>query len=213
MIKQIVKEIVVRYYAKKKYTYVSSQSRVSVGMIKKNIEDHVYIDKKVKFYSNKSCIGRYTYISSGYIYNAVIGRFCSIANDVCIGPGEHRITAISSYPMLNRVWHEDAKYEFIDAPTIIGNDVWIGHGVTVQCGVKIGDGAIIGSGAVVTKNIPAYAIAVGIPARVIRYRFDEKTVSNLMQLKWWEKDDMWLNEHKELFCHEASDIDLDNIEC
>ena len=71
---------------------------------------------------------------------------------------------------------------------IIGHDVWIGHGVKILGGVKIGNGAVIGTGAIVAKNIPPYAIAVGNPARVIKYRFDEETIKKLLAVKWWNWD-------------------------
>ncbi|WP_198526397.1 CatB-related O-acetyltransferase [Halarcobacter anaerophilus] len=70
----------------------------------------------------------------------------------------------------------------------IGNDVWLGHNVVVMGNVTIGDGAVIGSSAVVTKDIPPFAIAVGNPARVIKYRFDEKTIEALKNIAWWDWD-------------------------
>lgn len=69
---------------------------------------------------------------------------------------------------------------------VIGNDVWIGYKAIILAGVKIGDGAIIGTGALVTKNIPAYSIVGGIPARVIRKRFSEDIINKLKFLKWWD---------------------------
>ena len=72
-------------------------------------------------------------------------------------------------------------------PITIGNDVWIGGHSTVLPGVTIGDGAIIGAGAVVSKDIPPYAIAVGCPIRIIKYRFDEETIQQFLDLKWWDK--------------------------
>ena len=83
----------------------------------------------------------------------------------------------------------------------IGNDVFIGMNVTVLDGVTIGDGAIIGAGAVVSKDIPPYAIAVGCPIRVVRYRFDEETVRQFLDLKWWDKGDDCLHLVEKHFLH------------
>ena len=69
----------------------------------------------------------------------------------------------------------------------IENDVWIGLNVVIMDGITIGDGAVIGSGAVVTRDIPPYAVAVGIPARVIRYRFDPETIERLLKTRWWDR--------------------------
>lgn len=71
----------------------------------------------------------------------------------------------------------------------IGHDVWIAEGCIIKEGVTIGTGAVIGMGSVVTKDIPPYGIAVGNPARVIRYRFDEKTIQDLLESEWWNLDD------------------------
>ena len=69
--------------------------------------------------------------------------------------------------------------------TIIGNDVFIGANVTVLDGVKIADGAVVGAGAVVVRDIPPYAIAVGVPAKVVKYRFDEDKIKTLLEKQWW----------------------------
>ncbi len=73
-------------------------------------------------------------------------------------------------------------------PCHIGNDVWIGHGVFIKEGVTVGDGAVIAAGAVVVKDVPPYAIVGGSPAKIIKYRFDEKTISKLLELQWWNMD-------------------------
>lgn len=74
-------------------------------------------------------------------------------------------------------------------PIEIGNDVWIGDNVTIKNGVKIGDGAVIGACALVTKDIPPYAIVGGVPAKIIKYRFEEKIINELLELKWWNFND------------------------
>ena len=80
-------------------------------------------------------------------------------------------------------------------PINIGNDVWIGTNAIVMDGVKINDGAIIGAGAIVTKEIPPYAIAVGVPAKVIKYRFSQEIIDKLMELRWWDyPEDFIVNE-------------------
>ena len=77
----------------------------------------------------------------------------------------------------------------------IGNDVWIAAGAQVLHKVSIGDGAIVGGGAVVTKNVPPYAIVAGVPARIIKFRFDEKTICELLKIKWWDWPENVLQEY------------------
>ncbi|MBR1892541.1 MAG: CatB-related O-acetyltransferase [Lachnospiraceae bacterium] len=77
----------------------------------------------------------------------------------------------------------------------IGNDVWIGNHVRIMDGVTIGNGAVVGTGAVVTKDLPPYSISVGVPAKVIKYRFDENTIEQLEKTKWWDKGEDWIKSH------------------
>ena len=78
--------------------------------------------------------------------------------------------------------------------TVIGNDVWIGMDTTIMPGIKIGDGAVIGANAVVTHDIPPYAIVAGIPAKVIKYRFADEIINELLELQWWNLDENLLKE-------------------
>ncbi len=84
-------------------------------------------------------------------------------------------------------------------PIVIGNDVFIGANVTVLDGVTIGDGAVIGAGAVVSKDIPSYAVAVGCPIRIIRYRFKDNQIESLKRIKWWDFDERQLKNVEENF--------------
>lgn len=145
-------------------------------------------------------LGDYSYIAkNSNIANTTIGKFCSIGPNVCCGLGKHPTNGVSTSPMFYStkcqngatLCSEDKYEEF--QPIIIGNDVFIGANVTILDGVNIADGAIIGAGAVVTNDIPPYAIAVGVPAKVIRYRFTSEEIKDLLNRKWWNGDDKELN--------------------
>ena len=83
---------------------------------------------------------------------------------------------------------------------IIENDCWIGENVFIAGGVTIGDGAVVLAAAVVTRDVPSYAIVGGVPAKVVKYRYDEGTISTLLEIQWWNKGVEWLEEHWTLLC-------------
>jgi len=143
-----------------------------------------------------STIGRYTYTCyDDEIVNCEIGQFCSISDEVVIGGAEHPTSWVSTSPVFQNVKHSGPKKKFSEfdfegiKKTVIGNDVWIGRRAIIKAGVTVGDGAVIGSGSVVTKDIPPYAIVGGVPAKVIKYRFDENTIAELLKTKWWDLPD------------------------
>lgn len=126
----------------------------------------------------------------------IIGKFCSIACGAkfLFTSGNHNLKSLSTYtfPIFYEEWGLDIG-NICDAwnnkgDIIIGNDVWIGYEAIIMSGVKIGDGAIIGARAVVTKDVPPYTIVGGVPAKIIRKRFDDKTIEKLLKLKWWDWD-------------------------
>ena len=136
-----------------------------------------------------------------FLHNASIGRYCSIAAGVWISPHEHPVewltTSAIAYDagglfdwarkFMGRASPKAARCNN-ERPVKIGNDVWIGQGAFIKGGVSIGDGAVIAAHAVVTKDVPPYAIVGGVPAKVIRYRFDAETIKELLELRWWEYD-------------------------
>jgi phosphonate metabolism protein (transferase hexapeptide repeat family) len=146
---------------------------------------------------SESTFGDYSYLA-GHVSMVWtdVGKFASIAAQTRINPGNHptwRVTQHhSTYRRIQYGFDTKEDTEFFqwrkDHRCSVGHDVWIGHGVTVIAGKKIGTGAVIGSGAVVTKDIPPYAIAVGVPARVVKYRFPKDVIEQLQAIAWWDWD-------------------------
>lgn len=120
----------------------------------------------------------------------IFGRYCSVGSGVCIFNANHPLSHKSLHPFFYNPYFgivEDEKIErrFIE----IGNDVWFGHDAIITPSVKkIGDGAVIGAGAVVTKDVPDFAVIAGNPAKIIKYRFDEKVIKEIKESKWWDDD-------------------------
>ncbi len=137
-----------------------------------------------------SC-GKHSYISRDSSINredTIIGSFCSISDGVRIGLAQHPTNYFStSHFCFDNLNLEDVG--FVDKPCVIGNDVWIGSDVLIMGGINVGDGAVLAAGTVVTKDVPPYAIVGGVPAKVIKYRFDEETIKELLELKWWDMHD------------------------
>lgn len=151
-------------------------------------------------------VGAYSYVAkNSNITNCSIGKFCSIGPNFCCGLGIHPTNGISTAPMfyssskvngttlVDRAKIEESKH------TTIGNDVFIGANVTMLDGVTIGDGAVIGAGAVVSKDIPPYAIAVGCPIRIVKYRMTDRQISAMQRIQWWNWDSDRLQEVEKMF--------------
>ena len=144
----------------------------------------------------ESHIGAHTYIQSRTRVNrAVVGPFCSIASDVTIGLAAHPTHMVSTSPAfydctqpLPHFFTRQPVWQEAMTRTLVEADVWIGEGARLMAGVSVGVGAVIGAGAVVTRDVPPYAIVVGVPARVIRHRFDPSLCERLLASRWWELD-------------------------
>lgn len=146
-------------------------------------------------------VGRHTYgiyelmidVYKGSESKVIIGKYCSISKNVrIITGGIHPSNWGSTYPFRAK-WDLLGKFEdgmpYSKGDVVIGNDVWIGTGVTILSGVEIGHGAILAACSVIAKDVPPYAVFGGNPAKLIRYRFDEQTISNLLEKAWWNWSD------------------------
>ncbi|MBD1572590.1 Vat family streptogramin A O-acetyltransferase [Vibrio sp. S17_S38] len=138
----------------------------------------------------------------------IIGKFCSIAKDVkfIMNGANHKMSGFSSYPfyIFGHDWLKSLPAENelpFKGDTKIGNDVWIGYEATVMPGVSIGNGAIIASKSVVVSDVPDYGIVGGNPAQIIKYRFDEATIQQLLSIAWWNWSTEKITENLELIAN------------
>lgn len=139
-------------------------------------------------YINDSEFGDFSYCGINTTINfSRIGKFCSLARNVDVGGFDHDYRKVTTMPRFRFDQITGMKGVEPDYAKLceIGNDVWIAAGAQILHKARIGDGAIIGGGAVVTKDVPPYAIAVGVPAKVIGYRFPERIVKALLEIRWW----------------------------
>ena len=208
--KEIIKYaycIIKRAILKRKNVWISTKARFNRGTV---LEGYNKIHKGASIAD--SIIGKYSYVGeNSVLIKCIIGRFCCIANKVSLIYATHPTKDfISIHPAFfstgrqcgttfvdKQLFNEHLQTNGYNA--IIGNDVWIGSDVKIIGGVNIGDGAVVAAGAVVTKDVPPYAIVGGIPARIIRYRFNEEQIKYLLANKWWEKPDDWLKENAKRF--------------
>jgi len=168
------------------------------------------ISEKSKIYGNCTLVDveldDYSYVGKNAMISLTrIGKFCSIGPNFVCGYGIHPTSGISTAPMFyaNNISNgitlcKESKIEERKLITI-KNDVWIGLNVTILDGVTIGNGAIVAAGAVVTKNIPDYAIYGGVPAKLIKYRFNKEQIVSLLKIKWWNFEFEKLSEVEKSF--------------
>ncbi|MFG5111495.1 CatB-related O-acetyltransferase [Campylobacter lari] len=162
-----------------------------------------YIEEYCRFSTHLHKMGSFSYAGSILPAYVDIGRYCSIASDVSLFATQHPLNRISTSSFTyekNHLFINNASINKIGKcfpvqdynpnlsikKLIIENDVWVGKDVLLKQGITLGNGCVIGQRAIVTKDVPPYAIVAGAPAKIIRYRFDEKTIERLLRLKWWD---------------------------
>lgn len=198
------------WYRKNKNVYIKKD----VGFGKKTFFEGFNV---ISSGSNIDCssIGYATYIGkNSFLPNCQIGAYCSIAHNVQLLAFTHPSSEfVSTHPSFfsiqkqagftyveNQLFDEILYFNKSDKIVVkIGNDVWIGANVTIIGGIEIGDGAIIAAGSVVTKNVRPYELVGGVPAKHIKWRFNEGEIEFLAKFKWWEMDKDWISNHSKYF--------------
>ena len=161
-----------------------------------------YTTIKTEVILRNSEIWDYTYVSHGSnISFTKIGKFCSIWQNFKAWLWKHPTNFVSTHPafvsIAKQCWFTFADKNYFQERDVItiGNDVWIWTNVTILDGVTIWDGAILWAWCIVTNNVEPYSIVVGIPAKTLRFRFDESDINFLMEFKWWDKDVEWIQKY------------------
>ena len=216
-----IKHLLFLYKTKKKKNFLQKFNVIihkGASFADVKFEGNNTLFKNVKLFNSSLGIGTYIGKSSEIIY-AKIGKYCSIADNVHIGLGTHPTSIfVTTHPSF---YHDTYKtlgfgftktesfnpYKWIEKDKFlvkVGNDVWIGCNAIIMDGVTIGDGAIIAAGSVVTKNVEPYSIVGGVPAKHIKYRFNQQQIDQLLKIQWWNSDQLWIINN----AHSFKDINL-----
>lgn len=207
MLKQFIKHILCKIRFRNKCRF----GTMAVASMQSKFEGMCQIHPHSNFHGE---MGMGSYIGERSYLPANIGRFTSIANDVVCCHGTHAYlapfaTTSPCFFSLNpwkaqcgstfakeQLFQESRMVDYVNNIAVnIGNDVWIGERAFIIGGINIGDGAVVLAGAVVTKDVPPYAIVGGVPAKIIKYRYDQETIDFLLKSAWWNNSVDWFNKN------------------
>lgn len=207
MIKRWAKKLYLRFKWRKKVRFAKL---CNIGY-RSFFEGANYVGENSSFAGE---MGFGSYIGNDSTIGGKIGRYCCIASNVKTVNGFHpteRIVSIHPFfysncacvdlPMLSECIFQEFRYADSEKKysVVIGNDVWIGVGAILLAGVTIGDGAVVAAGAVVTKDVPPYTVVGGVPAKPIKKRFTDEEIELLLEYKWWDKSQDWIEKNRYLF--------------
>ncbi|MBR5586936.1 MAG: CatB-related O-acetyltransferase, partial [Clostridia bacterium] len=192
------------YCLKNRGKNVKFGKRSVIGGFNSSFEGNNRIGER-SFFAGKMGFG--SYIGMDNSIAADVGKYCSIGSDIKTVNGVHPTSVfVSTHPAFFSNLGQ-AGFSYVDKTSfnehksrvVIGNDVWIGDRATILAGVKIGDGAVVAAGAVVTKDVEPYAIVGGVPAKVIKKRFSDDEIALLLETKWWDKPQKWIENNADKF--------------
>lgn len=205
---------------------ISNDSLIKTRLLRgATIYGNVFIDVGVRTFPDVRIdaqsfikVGKYTSINGpgteicSLLNNVEIGSYCSIARQVSIQEYNHNYLRPSSSTLGSRLFKENKRNDVIsNGPIIIGNDVWIGSKVTVLSGVKIGNGAIIAANSVVSRDVLPFSIVGGVPAKLLKMRFEDHIIERLESIKWWEWDESKISQNRDFFLNTLDPSSFDRI--
>ena len=156
--------------------------------------------------------GELNIVSFADIHKIIIGNYVSIAQNVqFILDAEHYTQNISTYPFKVKLLETEKEEAFGKGDIIVEDDVWIGYGATIMSGVHIGQGAVVAAGAVVSKDVPPYAIVGGVPAKIIKYRFSEDVIKEMLTLDYSKLTKEMVEEHIEELYNNIVNVQVEEI--
>jgi len=210
-VKRLLKIIVYRLKNRGKNIKIGSHSNLQG--LNTTFEGNNRIGKNTNFGGS---LGRCSYIGNNCDIIANIGRYCSIASNVRVIIGKHPTRNwVSTSPVFfsalaqcGTTYTKKNKYEEAAQKTSICCDVWIGDGVLMLEGVTIGHGAIVAAGSVVVRDVEPYSIIGGVPAREIRKRFSKDEINKLLEIKWWDLDERWIEQNSDTFSNIQTFLDI-----